>query len=418
MKKKYTTIQNFTFLFLFVFIAPYIFSQDLSSDELFTQARNAAFNEDDYPKAILLSKEALEKSPNYADIRIFLGRIYTWTDKVEEAKTAFKKVLEIAPENQEASIAYANLEFWNDHSKEALKVINSGLIYHPTSKDLLLYKAKLLNDLKEWHQAEGVVEQVLKQDVKNEAARAMLIKIKDNSFKRQIGVSYEYVYFDKRFEDPWHLSSIDYSTQTPIGSVIARVNYANRFLSNGFQYEVDAYPSFTEDFRAYMSVGYSDDVGVFPNYRAGLSLYHDLPKSFEAEAGFRYLNFSSDTWIYTASIGKYYKSYWFNIRTYLTPSNDDLSRSFSFSTRYYYSGTDDYIGVRIGSGLSPDDSSNANIIGTTTNLASHNINLNYRKTFKTFNVISLSFGFENQEYRLGKKGNQIDFGISYSRRFR
>ncbi|MDO3694908.1 YaiO family outer membrane beta-barrel protein [Wenyingzhuangia sp. chi5] len=420
MRQNHLTFKKVTLLFIFVCCSQYSFAQDLSSDELFKQARTAAFDEDDYSKAILLSKQALEKSPDYADIRIFLGRVYTWSDKKTEARKELNIVLQKTPENEEASIALANVEFWNDNSKEALKIINVALKYHPTSIDLLLYKARLLNDIKKWSEAEEVVEQVLKQDAKNDKARAMLIKIKDNSFKSQVGVSYEYVYFDDGFNgrDPWQLASVDYSMQTPIGSVIARVNYANRFLTNGFQYEIDAYPSFSETFRAYMNIGYAD-ASIFPKYRASFSLYADLPKSFEAEAGFRYLNFGSDTWIYTASVGKYYRSYWFNFRTYLTPSNSDLSRSFSFSTRYYYSGTDDYIGIRIGSGLSPDDSSNANLIGTSNyKLISNNINLEYRKTFKTFNVIRLTFGFENQEYKVNTRGNQIDFGISYSRRFR
>lgn len=414
------TFKKVTLFLIFICCCQFGFAQDFSSDELFLQARTAAFDEDNYPKAIQLSKQALEKSPDYADIRIFLGRIYTWSDKVEDARKEFKRVLAKSPDNEEASVAYANLEFWNNNSREALKVINSGLSHHPNSIDLLLYKARLLNDIKKWPEAEEVVESILEKDDKNEKARAMLIKIKDNSFKRQVGVSYEYVYFDDGFNgrDPWQLASVDFSTQTPIGSVIARVNYANRFLTNGFQYEIDAYPSFTENFRAYMNVGYSN-ASIFPNYRVGLSLYHDLPKSFEIEAGFRYLNFSSDTWIYTASVGKYYKSFWFNFRTYLTPSESDLSKSISFSTRYYYSGTDDYIGIRVGTGLSPDDSSNANTIGNSgNNLSASNINLNYRKTIKKLNVITLSFGFENQEYRLDTRGNQIDFGVTYSRRFR
>ena len=420
MRQNHLTFKRVTLLFIFVFYAQCSFTQDLSSDELFLKARTAAFDEDDYSKAIVLSKKALDRSPNYDDVRIFLGRVYTWSDKNEAARKEFNIVLKNSPDNEEASIALANVEFWNNKSREALKVINAALIHHPSSVDLLLYKARLLNDIKKWSEAEGVVEQVLKQDATNDKARAMLVKIKDNSFKNQVSVSYEYVYFDDGFNgrDPWQLASVDYSMQTPIGSVIARVNYANRFLTNGFQYELDAYPSFTEKFRAYMNVGYAD-TSIFPNYRAGLSLYHDLPKSFEVEAGFRYLNFGSETWIYTASVGKYYRSYWFNFRTYLTPSNSDLSRSFSFSTRYYYSGTDDYIGIRIGSGLSPDDSSNANLIGTSNyKLISNNINLEYRKTFKTFNVIRLTFGFENQEYKVNTRGNQIDFGISYSRRFR
>ena len=49
-----------------------------SSDELFTNARHAAFEDKNYEKAKQLAFEALKKSPDYADIDIFLGRVYSW----------------------------------------------------------------------------------------------------------------------------------------------------------------------------------------------------------------------------------------------------------------------------------------------------------------------------------------------------
>jgi hypothetical protein len=48
-----------------------------SSDGLFQAARSAAFDQKDYPLAKRYCFKALEKSPNYADIRIYLGRLYT-----------------------------------------------------------------------------------------------------------------------------------------------------------------------------------------------------------------------------------------------------------------------------------------------------------------------------------------------------
>lgn len=63
----------------------------LSSDELFSNARNAAFEDKNYEKAKKLAFEALEKSPRYADVDIFLGRIYSWGSSVRQRKNSFFK---------------------------------------------------------------------------------------------------------------------------------------------------------------------------------------------------------------------------------------------------------------------------------------------------------------------------------------
>lgn len=92
-------------LFLFLFSSQFHLQaqENLTTDELFLKARNAAFEEDNYPKAISLTKEALAKSPDYADVRIFLGRLYSWTDKVDSARVEFKRVLVQNPGHEDGS---------------------------------------------------------------------------------------------------------------------------------------------------------------------------------------------------------------------------------------------------------------------------------------------------------------------------
>jgi len=403
--------------FIFLFFS-FQFLQAQDSDELFTKARSAAFDQKDYPTAISLSKQALVKSPDYADIRIFLGRLYTWTKQPDSARQAFNLVLNKQPDNADASLAFASLEFWEDNSEKALEYVNSGLKYHSDSKDLLLLKAKILNDLKRWPEANIELNKVIKADPNMTEARNLAARVRENSSKNKVGVNYDFIYFDKQFNNPWHLVSVDYSRQTSLGSVIGRVNYANRFKTNGLQFEIDAYPRISSIFQAYISGGYSNNVGVFPHYRAGFSLYANLPASFEAEAGFRYLTFGESTWIYTASIGKYYKSFWFNFRTFITPSNNQISQSFALTTRYYYGGADDYFSLRLGTGLSPDDPQNNVLIGSTNyKLRSNNITLGYRRAFKSLNILIVNFGLDNQEYKLDTRGTQVDLGIGYIRRF-
>lgn len=406
------------FLSLLILLFSATLVQAQTSDELFVQAKKAAFDENNYPKAISLTQTALKQSPNYTDIQVFLGRLYTWSKKPDSARLILNRAIALQPKDEDAHLALGFLEFWNDNSEKALTVVNQGLQSNPTSESLLLLKSKVLNDLKRWEEADEVVSKVLKQNPSLTEARALAARIKENSAKNRFGISYDYIYFDKQFADPWHLASVDYGRQTKFGSITGRINYANRFNTNGYQFEVDAYPRISNTFYTYVSGAISDKSGVFPRYRAGFSLYANLPLSFEAEAGFRMLYFGSSTWIYTASIGKYYKSFWFNLRTYITPGGAGTSQSFALSTRYYYGGVDDYVVLTLGRGISPDDQQNNVLINTGTyRLKSSNVALGWRKSIKTFNVLTAKIGYDRQEYLVNTKGNQLDFGLGYIRRF-
>ena len=395
-----------------------LLAQDnLSSDDLFKEARSAAFDQKNYKLAIELSKKALSKSPGYADIRIFLGRVYTWSGQTDSARNAFEEVLRQQPDNEDASLAYTDLEYWNDNPAKALTICENGLKFHPHSKTLLLKKAKCLIELKRFHEANSVVDSLLKDDPKNAEAHSVSEKIKDLASKNKIGISYDFVDFDKQFNDPWHLASLSYSRSTSAGAVIGRFNYANRFTTSAVQFEADAYPRISKTFYSYINAGLSNKSGVFPQYRAGFSLYANLPKSFEAEAGFRYLNFSDATWIYTGSIGKYIKNYWFNFRTYLTPGSSNISQSYSFNTRYYFGGAEDYFSVGLKTGISPDDRNNNVQLGTVYKLKSNGISAGYNKTFKELNILSITGSWIHQEYLQNTFGNQFSFGIGYQKRF-
>jgi len=396
-----------------------------SSDDLFQQARHAAFDEKNYTKAISLSKQALSKSPDYSDIRVFLGRVYTWSDKTDSARAEFAQVLSKHPDNEDAAFASGSLEFWNNSSPKALQIVNDGLKYHGQSKDLLLLSAKILNDLKRYSEANNAIDKLLKIDPANTGAHSLAERVQDNASINKVGLTYDYIHVDKPYAYTLQLASLEYGRQTGIGSVIGYVNYANRSGTNSVQYEIDAYPHLSKTFYAYVSGAYSGD-NLFPQYRGGFSLYANLPASFEADAGFRYLHFSSNTWIYTASIGKYYKSFWFNFRTYLTPSSNPLlpssknsiSQSYSLKVRYYTGGADDYISLSAGTGLSPDAPNNVVVSnnGTIYKFKSNNISAAYWHSFKRRNVFFITASYDHQEYPQFWS-NQLDFGVGYLRRF-
>lgn len=131
------------------------------------------------------------------------------------------------------------------------------------------------------------------------------------------------------------------------------------------------------------------------------------------------LDFGDETWIYTAAIGKYYKNYWFNLRTYQTPSISSVSSSLALVVRYYFGGADDYLSFGAGSGLSPDNQRNILLYnnGNTYKLKSNNLSVGLRKSFDTSNILGLRASFENQEYLKDTRGNQVEVGIAFIKRF-
>ncbi|QEC41571.1 YaiO family outer membrane beta-barrel protein [Pseudobacter ginsenosidimutans] len=391
--------------------------EKLSSDELLVQARSAAFQQKDYPKAIALCQQALSQSPGYTDIRVFLGRLYFWSDKEDSSRITLDQALRENPSHEDAAVAAASIAYFTNRYKEGLAYCETGLQHHPRSPDLMLQKAKILTAMRDYKPAARLADSLLTIDPKNTEARALSGRIRDYAASNRIGISYDYTHFDKQFSDPWHLISLDYGRQTKYGSIIGRVNYTNRFKTDGVQFEVDAYPSIAKNFYAYVNFGYSADDVVFPKYRGGFSLYANLPKSFEADLGFRYLNFGNDTWIYTGSIGKYYKSFWFNLRAYVTPDDDRISHSYSFTTRYYLGGADDFLHLSLGYGISPDDRTQAIQLNNNYKLLTNRISGGYRFTHRKLNVFLINAGFARVEYLPKTKDNQFTAGIGYQRRF-
>lgn len=406
------------FIFLFFIATTITFSQEnKSSDDLFIEARNIAFEEKNYPKAIELMQQAVNQSPDYVDILVFLGRLYTWSDNTMAARELFDITYAKEIDNEDFYIAFGSLEYWNDNYEKALEVVNKGLFFHPTSEDLLLLKAKIYTSSKQFPEASDVIQSILTINPKNTEARALYERIKEESAKNAISVSYNYTHFDKQFSNDWHTVSIGYKRVTPIGSVILKGNFANKFSENGTQVELEAYPRISNTFYMYVAAGYSGDVGLFPKYRTGASLYANLPKSFEAEVGYRQLYFSNSILMYTASVGKYYRNYWFNLKTYLTPGDTNISQSYTATVRYYTKGANDYWSLQVGTGISPEESLNTLLEYETYKLKTFKVGGSYNFSYKKVNFFSISATYFNQEYLPETKGNQFDISIGYSKNF-
>lgn len=245
-------------------------------------------------------------------------------------------------------------------------------------------------------------------------AQDSLVRFGAEEKPKSLGIKYDIIVFNKGVHEPWHLVSLEYSQEVKNIPLIARINYANRFSRSGAQLEADAYPAISKKVYAYLNAGYSNDRLLFPRYRAGFSLYVSLPAAFEAESGFRLIHFDSSIWIYTASIGKYYKSFWFNLSTYLTPGANSVSQSYFVKTRYYFNDKD-YLMFAVGSGISPDDRKNNIGLNSTAKMNSKKAEITFRNSIGKKNILLVNAGWMSLENEVKSYLKQMNFGLGLQR---
>lgn len=165
--------------------------------------------------------------------------------------------------------------------------------------------------------------------------------------------------------DPWRLASASLSRRTAAGSLIARVNYADRFGITGVQVEADAYPRVNEQVYLYLNLGYSGAT-IFPEWRVGGEAFTSLPGAWEASAGFRQLRFGgAPVTLFTGAVGKYIGNYWLSLRPYVRKKEGGFSASAGLTARRYFEDGDHWVGVAGSYGSSPTDRITPDAIGRT-----------------------------------------------------
>jgi YaiO family outer membrane protein len=337
-----------------------------------------------------------------SDVAILMGRTYAWDSQYDSARVVLKEVLVNSPENSDALSALADVEYWNDRYPEAVEYCNRILEKDPANETVQFQKARILNSADRYEEASQVLETLLQKNSANTDALRLLDKVRLELIKNKITVNYAYDYFTNAAykKDPWQLLYLQYTRKTSIGTVIGRVNYANRFGTKALQVEADAYPSIGENDYLYLNYGFSG-ISIFPNHRGGFEWNHSFPKAFEGSLGGRILHFqgSKRVVIYTGAIGKYFGDYWMSLRPFVTPGSDGTSVSTYLLARRYFSDPENYIGLRLGVGSSPDE--RRLLLGDPNHLAhlkSKSIKVDFNHIFSNRLILSLGVAYANEDF--------------------
>ncbi|WP_243743980.1 YaiO family outer membrane beta-barrel protein [Tenacibaculum caenipelagi] len=333
-----------------VFSQKKIFQGD--PDVAFEKARELAFNKQRKEAQDTL-RFILTKYPNYLDVRSFLASTYSWDGNYKQARTEFEYILKKDAKRKNDWVATINNELYAELPYKAYELVKKALLYFPDDTDLLYLKAKSEEKFQKPEDALRTLDKIIEIDSNNNKAISYKESLMNTLRFNSVGLNYSMILYNKDERDPSYYSTVRYSRQTKYGSIIAKVNYSRRFDTNNFQYEIDMYPRIVEGLYAYISGGFSNDA-LFPEIRYGAELYKTLPYSLEVSLGFRGLKFSETTTIYTGSIGWYTGNSYWSFRTYITPNDNGTSKSGTLTYRKYYSDADNYFGIAVGVGFSPE----------------------------------------------------------------
>lgn len=226
-----------------------------------------------------------------------------------------------------------------------------------------------------------------------------------------IGLDYTYQNFRGDI-DPWHLVALTAGRRTSRGSIIGRINYADRFASDGVQVEADAYPRLGDGLYAYLNLGYSR-ASIFPGWRSGAELFGSLPHAYEASLGYRQLRFGGPpVTLLTGSVGKYVGNHWFSLRPYIRSKATGTSGSASFTARRYFQDGDNWLGGRIGVGSTPGDQL---VQDQTDRTSSFGASIQGSRTVQASLVGTWSAGYDSEQLgpRRARTSLTVSTGLKY-----
>ncbi len=330
---------------------------ETNSDILF-QLANKAYQESDYQRSLQLTLRGLELAPDYHDIRLLQIRNYRALGNFSAADKDLEILLDKAPDYDGVkAVAFQKLDMFEDEN-QALNYVNRMEEIYPGDISLLVRKSRLYLDTQQNEEARSLARELIMSNEITSGDRYILEVILRQTVTDEIGVNYQYIGFSEGYNniDPWHSISGEYQHNFGRTATLARLTYSDRGTRNGTLYELEAYPVFHDRLYSFVNFGFSNGE-LFPDLKGSLSVFYNFARVFEGELGGRFQKYKDESF-YTGILGLtlYHNKFYFNARTFLGPEiSGKLVQNYQANVRYYFSGPENYVFLRIGNGISPDE---------------------------------------------------------------
>jgi len=346
-----------------------VYSQEkVNLDSLYFKARDYS-RQQNFDSVKILCNAILGIDSNYFDATVLLGRMKARDQLPDSAAIIYTSVIDEKPGYWDAVDGMIDLEIGRGDLDTALFYSKYGLTYHPNDEYFLLKKARIQMLMEDYDESQRTILQILERNPSSEQAAALMEQLKQVNILNYVAVDYDFGYHKVPWVRRWHLLHFSYLRQTQYGAAIGKVYIGDLVRENeslfsqetGIGFEVQAYPQFSKNTYGWVSIFYSPSTNVFQRWRTSVEVYQNLPWTLESSLGIRYINFIEPDgsfdglFIYTASIAKYYKDWWFLFRTYLAPKSYGTDYTLLFRVRRYINSADNYVSLNLSTGIIPDD---------------------------------------------------------------
>lgn len=384
-------------------------------DSIYNNA-NKLYQSKQYVQALEQAEIGLGLSPNYLDFRILKVNSH---HKLQDAKSADSDLRTLLS-NDTTNLLKPQI---GNHislidNVEGLKAFESFLDTKQFSSNFDLKFALAYMRLDDAANTSRLVKSIdsgnLDKDEDYEYKQ--LLKLL-NSNKISLSLEVNTFSGDYPNKKSWQIYGLGYSKRFKNLTTSLLVSNHNRFENEGFLYEVEAYPIFSKSLYAYVNFNVSD-ADFLHDYGISTSVFYNVKSFAEVEVGVVYLKFD-DFNVTSPVIGitKYVSDYYINGRVFLGfNSNKETFQNYQINVRRYLANPEDYIFIRIGTGVAPDDNNRFSQVVNNPDLISKYVNVGLNKWFNNFNL-NTSVGYLSQDLTNNLNGNQFIISAQLGYRF-
>lgn len=368
----------------------------------------------EYEAAAAISRELMLKYPSvpkyayaYHDQLLSAAKQQLKSGQDSLASQTLQTLLRSDVKNYDAWRALVNISNEN---------IDSALVHFPGDTTLLKHKLGVLEQQKQYKAAAATAETLATLSSSPQRWHSYAQMLKGKGMKNQLSIFHLQTIYSKD-RPAAGISSVQYTRFFTRGSASLRMNYGHRQGNTGAQVEIEGYYNHSPKYYSYASFSWSDSP-VFPDIRAGYSLFRNFRKGWEAELGGRYLKADSlHTFTGVASGGKYWGPFWTNLRVYATVSEGKWYDAYTLTHRYYLNEKQDYLVLIGGYGNSPDDRGRNFQFNEVLGIPTYHVGLGGLKTWGYRTSTGITASWIHQEIPMAGTVDQFDVYFSLQYRF-
>ncbi|WP_199117937.1 tetratricopeptide repeat protein [Pedobacter sp. ASV28] len=317
----------------------------------------------------------------------------------EKSKSIYNQVRTISPQDTLAPIKLTNILIEENALVRSMEIIDSALIYHKDYPDLLYQKGLIYEKMGNFRLAREYHSRYMNPMTKSQQNQERLDYLDGKQLKNQVNLSYLNVNTDSTLLNT-SIATAEYLRQiNKNNAVIARVNYAARKTGVGVQGELDWYHTFKSKSSFIASAGVANQ--YFPEFKASVSYFQPLAKTWQAEIGGRYARLRDDRNFFTGIVGleKTFDKVWLNAKVFLMSDGTDYYHNLLAQSKFYMRNDRNYIVAMASLGTAPEDQRLDFQINTFTSYVNTMVGAGY-------------FHYINSRTSIGAQGNWYNFKMT------